>query len=218
MLLYSVKLMSPTEERVRSHILIADELEGAFSQLRGRLQHERIVSFLREDFLIEDVKSVIAEAYISEEQTKYLILGAKSFNAVSQNALLKVLEEPPDNIVFILMAPSKSIFLPTIRSRLPLVQQLGRHTAVSVDITLRNLDLDGLFTFVKEHERSKKHDAKALVEGIFYQAVVLERLVLTASQLGAFEKAYRLIELNGRIQSILSMLLMTFLREPYRAD
>lgn len=205
--------MLPTEERLRSHILIADEVEGAFTQLNDRLQHERIVSFLREDFLIEDAKAVIAEAYISEEQTKYLILGAKSFNAVSQNALLKVLEEPPRNIEFILIAPSKSIFLPTIRSRLPMVQELGSHIPVSIDITLRDLDLEKLFTFVKAHERSKKHDAQALVEGIFHQAVVKEQLIPTAKQNSAFEKAYRLVELNGRVQSILTMLLMTFLRE-----
>jgi DNA polymerase-3 subunit delta' len=213
-----MKLMLHSDETLRSHILITDEVEGAFSELLERLGHERVVSYLREDFLIEDAKAVIAEAYISEERTKYLILGAKSFNAVSQNALLKVLEEPPHNIEFILIAPSKSIFLPTIRSRLPMVQRLSRHTAVSVDIALRGLDLDALFRFVKAHERSKKHDARALVEGIFHQAVVNERMILTPQQLGAFEKAYRLIGLNGRVQSILVMLLMTFLRESRRVS
>jgi len=206
--------MRPSDAEIGSHILIADDVEEAYTGLGTRLQGERIVSYIREDFLIEDAKAAMAEAYISEERTKYLILGAKSFNAVSQNALLKVLEEPPSNIVFILIATSKSIFLPTIRSRMPMVQQQSRHVAIPVDIVLRTLDLDRLFKFVKAHERSKRHDAQALIEGVFHQAVVNEQLILTPRQSDAFEKAYRLIGLNGRMQTILVMLLMTFLPEP----
>ncbi len=206
--------MQRSDESVRSHILIVDEVEEGLTRLREQLPGERVVSYLREDFLIEDAKAAIAEAYISEERTKYLILGAKSFNTVSQNSLLKVLEEPPRNIVFILIAPSRSIFLPTIRSRLPMVQDVSKHVAVEVDITLRGLDLDSMFRFVKANERQKKHDALELIEGIFHQAVVNEQLVLSPKQTDAFEKAYRLIGLNGRLQSILVKLLMTFLPEP----
>lgn len=206
--------MLPSETSIKSHILIADDVEEAFSALSLRLHGERVVSYIREDLLIEDAKAAVAEAYISEEHTKYLILGAKSFNTVSQNALLKVLEEPPPNIIFILIATSKSIFLPTIRSRMPMVQTQSKETPIAVDIVLQGLDLDGLFRFVKTHERSKRHDAQALIEGLFHQAVVNERLLLTPKQSSAFEKAYRLIGLNGRMQSILVMLLMTFLPEP----
>lgn len=207
-----------TSNPVRSHIQIVDEVEEAFAELKERLMGERVVPFIREDFLIEDAKAAIAESYISEASTKYIVMGAKSFNTVSQNALLKVLEEPPRNIEFILIATSKSTFLPTIRSRMPIVTKQTGRDAVAVDIRLGGLDLSTLFDFVKAHEREKKHDAKALVEGLFHQATVNERLLLTQRQLEAFEKAYRLIELNGRIQSILVMLLMTFLPEVRRAD
>lgn len=207
-----------TPELLRSHIRIADNVEGAFDDLRQKLQPRRVVNFIREDFLIEDAKAAVGEAYISEEETKYIVMGAKSFNAVSQNALLKVLEEPPHNIEFILIAPSKSVFLPTIRSRLPIVKESGVHSVTGVDISLSSLDLSALLSFVKTHERSKKHDAKALIEGLFHQATVNERLVLTQQQLDAFDKAYRLIELNGRVQSVLTMVLMSFLKEHRRAD
>lgn len=206
-----------TPDLLRSHILITDDVEEAFSDLQQKLHPRRVINFVREDFLIEDAKAAVAEAYISEESTKYIVMGAKSFNIVSQNALLRVLEEPPRNIEFILIGPSKSVFLPTIRSRLPIVKQPSISTVVSVDIKLASLDLNALFAFVKTHERSKKHDAKELIEGLFHQASVNERLALTQPQLEAFDKAYRLVELNGRVQSILVMLLMTFLKEPRRA-
>lgn len=207
-----------TSESVRSHIIIADDVEEAYTDLQERLQGQRVVPFIREDFLIEDAKAAIAESYISEETTKYIVMGAISFNTVSQNALLKVLEEPPRHIEFILITTSKSSLLPTIRSRMPIVNTQKGTEPVSVDIRLGNLDLNTLFTFVKAHERQKKHEAKALVEGLLHQATVNECLVLTQKQLDAFEKAYRLIELNSRFQSILTMLLMTFLPEVRRAD
>ena len=206
-----------TSDRIGSHILIAEEVEEAFGELQEQLRGERIVPFLREDFLIEDAKAAIAESYISEASTKYIVMGGKSFNTVSQNALLKVLEEPPRNIEFILIAPSKSTLLPTIRSRMPVKKKKHLHIAVAVEIRLGNLDLNTLFSFVKAHEREKKHDAKALVEGLFHQATVNECLVLTQKQLDAFDKAYRLIELNARFQSVLTMLLMSFLPEVRRA-
>ncbi|MEA3372872.1 MAG: DNA polymerase III subunit delta' [Campylobacterota bacterium] len=202
----------------RSHILITDEIEEAAEKIKERLHPERIVNFIPEslDFKIEDSRTVIKEAYISEERVKYLILGGKSFTPEAQNALLKVLEEPPRNIEFILIAPSKSVILPTIRSRLPMQKEKSVHEVKSIDLRLSALDLGSLFSFVKAHERLKKHEAKELIEAIFHQATVNEQLILTRSQLDAFDKSYRLIELNGRMQSILSMLLMSFLPETRR--
>lgn len=205
-------------DRLHSHILIGDAIEALYSELQESLHPHRVVGFIREDFLIEDAKAAVAEAYISEAETKYIIMGAKSFNTVSQNSLLKVLEEPPRNIEFILIAPSKSVFLPTIRSRLPMVKRQSQKSISEVDISLSRLDLGALFAFVKAHDRLKKHELKELIETLFHQATVNERMALTQAQLEAFEKAYRLVELNGRAQSVLAMLLMSFLPEPRREN
>jgi DNA polymerase-3 subunit delta' len=202
-----------TNDFSRSHIIISDRLEESFSMLQKELSGHRVVGFIKDDFLVEDAKAVIAEAYISEEKTKYIVLGAKTFNIYSQNALLKVLEEPPRNIAFVIVAPSKSVLLPTVRSRLPIRKTHADHAVTAVDIRLGTLDLGTLFDFVKENERLAKHDAKALIEGLFHQASRVEDLILTPVQLEAFDKAYRLIERNARVQNVLLMLLMHFLPE-----
>lgn len=197
----------------RGGILITSEIEERAKEIEESLRPLRSVTFMRDDFKIEDAKEVISEAYKSEENTKTLILGAKSFTVPAQNALLKILEEPPRNIVFILIAPNKSTFLPTVRSRLSLTQEHTERIYESLPITLKNLDLAGLFTFVKEHDRLKKHEAKALIEQLLHQAIHIEKLSLTTAQLEGFEKALRLIELNSRLQSVLVMVLMNFLKE-----
>lgn len=203
-------------ENERGGILITAEMEERAREIEESRHPLRCITFMRDDFKIEDAKEVIAEAYRSEENTKTLILGAKSFTIPAQNALLKILEEPPRNIAFILLAPNKSTFLPTVRSRLSLKQEHQKVTYETLPITLKNLDLSGLFAFVKEHDRFKKHDAKALIEQLMHQAIYVEKLPLTAVQLEGFEKALRLIELNSRLQSVLVMVLMNFLKEVKR--
>jgi DNA polymerase-3 subunit delta' len=200
----------------RGGILITSEMEERAREIEESLRPLRSVTFMRDDFKIEDAKEVISEAYKSEEKTKTLILGAKSFTVPAQNALLKILEEPPRNIVFILIAPNKSTFLPTVRSRLSLTQEYTQRIHEALPITLKTLDLSGLFTFVKEHDRLKKHDAKALIEQLMHQAIHIEKLPLTTAQLEGFDKALRLIELNSRLQSVLVMVLMNFLKEVKR--
>lgn len=200
----------------RGGILITAQMEERAREIEESRRPLRCVTFMRDDFKIEDAKEVISEAYKSEENTKTLILGAKSFTVPAQNALLKILEEPPRNIVFILLAPNKSTFLPTVRSRLSLSQEHHPHIHESLSVSLKNFDLSGLFAFVKEHDRLKKHDAKELIERLMYQAIHVEKLSLSSHQLEGFDKALRLIELNSRFQSVLVMVLMNFIKEVKR--
>lgn len=207
----------PTNEFVRSHIVITEAVEETALTLQEQLKPHRSVLFIKDDFLIEDAKAVVAESYIAEAQTKYIILGAKSINSVSQNSLLKVLEEPPRNVEFIIIVPSKSLLLPTVRSRLPVHSEKKHRDIEALEISLRHFDLGQLFSFLKAHENLKKYEAKSLIESLFYHATSHEKMVLNEKQLESFETAYRLIDLNGRFQVILLNVLMSFIVEKPRA-
>lgn len=200
-------------ELERGGIIITERFEERSLELSEDLKPLRAVLFIRDDFKIEDAKEVISEAYKSESERKTLILGAKSFTVPAQNALLKILEEPPRNIVFVLLAPQKSTFLPTVRSRLSLSSERNEKTYEALEISLRKLDLATLFEFVKSNERLKKHEAKELIERMLYHAIHFEKMELSDSQLYGFEKGFKLLEVNGRLQSILVMILMNFLKE-----
>ena len=203
--------MSSIDSLQGAHILITDQVEEEMDALKQRLSPSRVVPFYKDDFLIDDAKEVIREAYIAEDKTKYIILAAKLFNEASQNALLKLLEEPPRNIEFIIVTESKSALLPTVRSRLPLVTRKSHKEKLALELSLKKLDLAALFTFVKEHERTPKHESKELIEALYNKAIE-EKMMLNSSQLESFETAYKLIGLNARMNSVLSMLLMKFIR------
>jgi len=198
---------------LKSHILIASNPETAAESLENSLAGFRVVKFLEENFKIEHAKLVTAEAYISEAQTKYIIIAASEFTDVAQNALLKLLEEPPTNIEFVIISVTKSNLLPTVRSRLPIIQTELEHKVLDLDIRLSRLDYKEVFEFLKKYARVSKMEAKALVEALFHRATVVDKLILTPSQLENFDKAYRLLDLNSRPQSVLAMLLMSFAQE-----
>ncbi len=54
-----------------------------------------------------------------------IITNADCMNVQAQNALLKILEEPPPYMLFILTAKSRTAFLPTVQSRCVCVSVLG---------------------------------------------------------------------------------------------
>lgn len=198
----------------KSHILISTDIETSFEELKVSLEPNRVVGFIVEDdFKIENAKAVVSESYISESDTKFIILGAKNFNSISQNALLKVLEEPPKNIEFIIISPTKSNLLPTVRSRLPIQKGEVNHEETKIDLNLLKLDYAQVFSFLKEHARVGKNEAKVLVEALYHRATVVDKLLLSKQQLDNFDMAYRLLEVNSKTKNVFSMLLMGFMSE-----
>ncbi|MCD6190956.1 MAG: DNA polymerase III subunit delta' [Sulfurimonas sp.] len=199
--------------QIKGHILIATNIEAEAEKLEVDLKPFRVVKFIEENFKIEHAKAVLTEAYISESETKYIVLAAEEFTSVAQNSLLKLLEEPPRNIEFIIISPTKSNLLPTVRSRLPILKVNTTHEMQEIELSLSRIDYAQVFSFLKENARIKKIEAKELLEALFYRATVIDMLILSPVQLENFDKAYRLLELNSRPQSVLAMVVMSFVRE-----
>ena len=69
---------------------------------------------------VEDIRKIEEEAYLAsnEADSKVFILeDADEYNVSCQNKLLKIIEEPPAGVRFILTASSQGALLPTVRSR-----------------------------------------------------------------------------------------------------
>ncbi len=207
-----VKLMSVSELSY-SYILVSSDIEDRVESLKNSMSTSRVVEFIRDDFLLDDSKSVVAEAYISESELKHIIICAKQLRTEAQNALLKILEEPPRNILFIIIVPSISVLLPTIRSRLIVKSEISAKERQGVDLSLTNLDLRSMFEFITSIERTDRHGAKELIQRLFYQATAIEKMKLNRAQLDAFDLAFRLLELNSNQKHITLMLLTHFLKE-----
>ena len=100
-------------------------------------------------FHVEVIRDVIKDVYMSPNEAEYkiYILGnAHCMSESAQNALLKVLEEPPAYAVFILTAASKSMLLETVLSRAVTISLSGVDAKLGAElITQNNPDIDFLY-------------------------------------------------------------------------
>ena len=74
----------------------------------------------KKNISVAQIRNLKNETFVKPHMSKkrvFIIDGADTMNEQSQNALLKVLEEPPGEIVFILITETKAALLDTIISR-----------------------------------------------------------------------------------------------------
>ena len=192
-----------------SLIVLCNDIEYAKEQLLQEYASAYLKTFFTDEFKVEDAQAVIREAYIAEERQKVLILAALSYNIYAQNALLKLLEEPPRNIRFILISRSKNALLPTVRSRLQLRMMEAPKPQLEFDLDVAHLDLEAIFAFLKTHRHVNKDTLKQIIQRLLEETVVHAGIRLSEEELSQFDMALELAELNTRAQNILSLLLLT---------
>ncbi len=194
---------------MEAKILISTDIQKAKEIVLSQIDSKLIKVYFLDEFKIENAKDVIKEAYIAESEKKYLVLLANRYNIYAQNTLLKLLEEPPRGIVFIIVAKSKSSLLPTIRSRMPIEILDIKKEKITLNINLRSMDLNDIFLFLKEYKNISKTELKELIQTIMEDAILKYKIELSESEIKLFEKSLELAELNSRAQNILSLLLLT---------
>lgn len=164
----------------------------------------------KDEFLINQANQAIKEAYIASNEKKYIFLCGTVFRKEAQNSLLKVLEEPPKNIIFIIITSSKSSILPTIYSRMPYKYLKFSAIKEELDFDVNKMDLKDIYFFLKEKQKISKNEAKELVESILLK-VNTQKINLSEKQLNLFSESIKLIDLNSRPINVLTNLLLSLL-------
>ena len=198
---------------MNSKIVVCEDLEFGREEVVKSINSKLKKIYFRDELKVEDAHDIICEAYITEEESKYIIISAKSFNQYAQNSLLKLLEEPPRNIVFVLIVRNKSVLLPTIRSRLAIESIKVTKKTVELGLDLQQMDMRDIFHFLKEHKFEKKDDLKILVQEIVRKAILELGLDFSESEYEMIDRLLVLSELNSRAQNILSYLLLLVYRK-----
>ena len=194
-----------------SSILIVNDIEATLSELLPNypIHSTRIIkNEEKEEFLLIQATLAIKEAYIASSEKKYIFLCGTTFRKEAQNSLLKILEEPPKNVVFIIITNSKSSLLPTIYSRLPykyLKKSVLKNESI---LDINKLDLKDIYNFLKDNQKISKQEAKEIVESILIK-VNNQKIKLSHRELDFFSKSIKLLELNSRPINVLTTLLLS---------
>ncbi len=86
----------------------------------------------RKEIYVEQVREIVSDAAVlpnEAERKVYVIEEAGAMNAAAQNALLKLLEEPPAFVALILVAEHAGLLLETVRSRCVTLRLNGEEDA-----------------------------------------------------------------------------------------
>ncbi|MDL2232528.1 hypothetical protein LJC63_02975 [Ruminococcaceae bacterium OttesenSCG-928-L11] len=142
-------------------------------------------------FHIETVRDIRTRAYLFPNEALkkvFLLKNVQDMSVQAQNALLKILEEPPETVVFILTCENKSALLETILSRVTL------------------LSLEGVEAISDERE---------VEAGQIWEALLSGRELDALAAFSAYERDRQgFIELLGAIRSLLEARLLSDTANP----
>ena len=201
-----------------SQVIVTAKFEETIAGLEAACTTERIVKILEEEkaFGVDDAKEAIAKAYMASEETTVMILSAKVFSSVVQNKLLKVIEEPPKNKVFILLTHSKSTILDTIRSRLPITVLSEEIDEVELGLDILQLSLASVYDFTQEHKRTNAKEMAIIVEHIAKKVMHSGKYDLDEKTLALFSDCFVALDMGSPPQFVLNALLLKLLARKKR--
>ncbi|MCI5515557.1 MAG: hypothetical protein PUG26_06900 [Oscillospiraceae bacterium] len=119
--------------------------------------YEYSASGAPQSFKVKQIRDIIDDVYVSPNEADYkiYILGnCQGMNASAQNALLKILEEPPSYVIFILTVTNKAALLPTVLSR-------------CVTFTLEGVERSLATQYVCEHTENADESAVRRLADVF---------------------------------------------------
>ncbi|MDQ7047273.1 MAG: DNA polymerase III subunit delta' [Sulfurovum sp.] len=226
-----------------SQVLISTDLKQTLTELEALREHEQIIEIYSDrfatkflegkeneicppkvqriagekaSFTLSEVKKVIEKAYLASEEKTVIILIADQFSKEVQNALLKVIEEPPKNKIFIFLTESKSAILPTIKSRLPVSLLSGKREEEALGLDINHLSLALVYEFVQTHKRTDAKAMKPLLERISKEAIYGEGYNLDEQTLTVFSNIFIALDMGSPPQFVLNTLLLKLLARKKR--
>lgn len=103
---------------------------------------------------VRDLKRHIFQKPVKDKFKFVLIEQAEKLTIEAQNALLKILEEPPTHAIIVLEAHDKTALLPTIRSRVITIQTIFQLDERETDSILLQTNLNKLLTEIAQVENA----------------------------------------------------------------
>ncbi len=197
-----------------SQIVVTKSFESVIDEIKALTREREFELFtLVKDgnFLVDDVDLVVERAYILQEKQEVLLLGAKNFSEIVQNRLLKILEEPPEGKIFILLFPRKGSILKTVRSRLPITTLHEKETSEPPLLNLETLTLEECYQFVQKYKGDSQEEMKSIIQKILKDALKSKKYKLTQKDLESFSSKLKALNYGSPAGFVLIGVLLKLL-------
>jgi len=149
------------------NVLVVNLEKATAEEAKDRVKKGSRVASKRKNSLIDEIRKVIARASVKAEKRKKNILiirNVQNLSENSSNALLKSIEEPPKDAIFVLISNAEDKVLPTIRSRCRIIR-------------FRLLENQELANYLEESYNQDKEQALEIAQLAMGRVKLAERLV-----------------------------------------
>ncbi|GAA9377606.1 DNA polymerase III subunit delta' [Helicobacter pylori] len=188
-----------------NRLIYTDNLEESLEEAASLFKHhikfyteiiekdKKVIKTFNKDFKIEHAKEVISKTHLKHSELNAFLIAAPSYGTEAQNALLKILEEPPNNVCFIMFAKSPNHVLATIKSRLIKEDKRQKIPLKPLDLDLSRLDLKDIYAFLKNLDKENfdsRENQREKIESLL-ESVNRYKIPLNEQELQAFDLAIK---------------------------
>lgn len=171
-------------------------------------------------FHVEAIRFLRSDAYIRPNEAPhkvYLLFQAQTMSEQAQNALLKILEEPPAQVLFLLTCVSAASLLPTVRSRAQIftLSPVSEQEAVeTVQARLPNISRERIETAAKEWGGNIGQMLDSLQEsssnGAAEFVLKIAHALIASNEMALLEATAPLIRDKDMLRAVLDRLVIVF--------
>jgi hypothetical protein len=151
-------------------------------------------------FGIDDARRLISDAYRrpdGDALEKVLIVATEFITEEAQQALLKIIEEPPLSTRFIFVIPQGYSFLSTLESRFERVQGRKEERNTHTFAEFKSVTYSERLALIEQAVKNKDHDWQSNIKYGLVQYVIFESDDLSTRVLKELEYVVRLLLTRG---------------------
>lgn len=198
-----------------SQLFLCDDPISAAKIHKNSTQNTKIFTGDEKNELkIEHAHEIIRTAHVAHHEGTQILIAALFFNDFAQNALLKILEDPPLGVRFFLFAKNKNALLPTVLSRVTVTDSrtFARPTDFPLDVS--KMTLSQILKFLQNLKRNNNvRDENSALLNSLLNALKNSEISLNDCELTAFSRAFLANFSHHRSEMILAPLLLMILRK-----
>ncbi len=169
----------------------------------------RIFGEVNKLFTIDLSRAVLKEVAKSSYDVKYILLLGNTFREEAQNALLKVLEDTPPKIIFVIIVENKNSIMATVRSRLhKLFWKIEEKKKIIKDeLDYRNLTEKKILRYILQNKRISRDKVFELITSTIVIDGQNNLSTFNLEELDKLTDLLRLLKLNSQALSVLTLFL-----------
>lgn len=203
---------------LRNSIISSNNIPRVVDYFKKNIHSQflRIYGDIKKQFTIDLARALIMESMKTSDEVKHILVLGDSFKEEAQNALLKTLEETPENVVIHIFTNNMFTLLPTIKSRLHKFRYRWeeKKDIIKDEIDYTNMTERQMLKVLMDNKRITREKVASIIETTIKLDAMSNKKSFSLDDLDKITKLLHLLKLNSPPAPVLASFLL-MLHENY---